>query len=65
MKNFFFAENYFENEKFAIFDGFLDNVDNRYEEDFEIQIFNGIYWVCSTPRPGERFFVYLALEIVA
>jgi hypothetical protein len=42
LKNFFFAENYFENEKFAIFDGFLDNVDNRYEEYFEIQIFNGI-----------------------
>ena len=65
MKNFFLQKNYFENEKFAIFDGFLDNFDKRYEEDFEIQIFNELYWVCSTPRPGERFFVYLALEIVA
>ena len=58
-------KNYFENEKFAIFDGFLDNFDKIYEEDFEIQMFDGLYWVCSTPRPGERFFVYLALEIVA
>ena len=65
MKIYFFGENYFENEKFAIFDSFFDNLDKGYEEEFENQEFNGLYWVCSTPRPGERFFVYLALEIVA